>query len=143
MFRFYCTASTIILSQSQLKQTRQIEIIDKMIKVQKLSTNCSRCNHKIAHTLNYLRILRVGAILVLCLVQLSLVRPVLGGINYNEFLAQLKVPQCRKDCLDKVSVWYDQRFLLLLFKPNLRHIIFKLTNTQFFFFSGQNKEQLQ
>lgn len=31
-------------------------------------------------------------------------QPVVSGINHNEFLAQLKVPQCRKDCMDKVSL---------------------------------------
>lgn len=25
------------------------------------------------------------------------------GINHHEYLAQLKVPQCRQDCMDKVS----------------------------------------
>lgn len=25
------------------------------------------------------------------------------GINHNDYLAQLKVPQCRQDCMDKVS----------------------------------------
>lgn len=29
------------------------------------------------------------------------------GINHNDYLAQLKVPQCRQDCMDKVSDTID------------------------------------
>lgn len=43
------------------------------------------------------------AMLVIILIECSLFQPVVSGINHNEFLAQLKVPQCRQDCLDKVS----------------------------------------
>lgn len=65
-----------------------------------------------------------GAILVIFLVQLSLVQPALSGINHNEFLAQLKVPQCRKDCLDKVSMI---QIVFFLFSVSLK-TRFKLKN---------------
>ncbi|XP_055297537.1 uncharacterized protein LOC129566045 isoform X2 [Sitodiplosis mosellana] len=67
------------------------------------SSVSSSCHRQISSILNSCRTLGCCAILVICLVQLSLVQPVFSGINHNEFLAQLKVPQCRKDCLDKFS----------------------------------------
>lgn len=68
------------------------------------SAGVTWCNRRLIHILNTCRTSSVCAILVIYLVQLSFVHTALSGINHNEFLAQLKVPQCRKDCLDKVSI---------------------------------------
>lgn len=62
------------------------------------------CNRSVIHILNSCRTSSVCAILVICLVHLSFVQAAVSGVNHNEFLAQLKVPQCRKDCIDKVSL---------------------------------------
>lgn len=44
----------------------------------------------------------LSVFLVIVIIECVLLQPVVSDINHNEFLAQLKVPQCRKDCLDKV-----------------------------------------
>lgn len=74
-----------------------------MTRLYKLNANGMWCDHKIAQVFYSSRTLSVCAILVIFFVQLSLVQPVFGGLNHNEYLVQLKVPQCRKDCLDKVG----------------------------------------
>lgn len=75
-----------------------------MTRLNKMSANgVACCHHKIAEIFHRSRTLSVCVITVICLMQLTLVQCAYGGVNHNEFLAQLKVPQCRKDCLDKVS----------------------------------------
>lgn len=64
----------------------------------------SWCIRRVIHIFNGCRTSSICAILVICLVHLSFVQAAVSGVNHNEFLAQLKVPQCRKDCTDKVSV---------------------------------------
>lgn len=75
----------------------------KMTRLNRSCVGHTFCHRQIPRILNSCRTFGLCAILVIFLVQLSLVQPVWSGINHNEFLAQLKVPQCRKDCLDKVS----------------------------------------
>lgn len=61
-------------------------------------------NHRIDKTTLYKRrIFSYCAFVVIFIIECILLQPVVSEINHNEFLAQLKVPQCRKDCLDKVS----------------------------------------
>lgn len=65
--------------------------------------------------------------LVIILIECSLLQPVVSGINHNEFLAQLKVPQCRQDCLDKVSLHiFDLISSILLFITLLQSKLHKL-----------------
>lgn len=47
-------------------------------------------------------------VLAIIFIECSLLQPAVCGINHNEFLVQLKVPQCRRDCLDKVSVHFNK-----------------------------------
>lgn len=64
----------------------------------------SRLYHRTFHRIVYnRRFSSYFAILVFFSIECILLQPIVSGINHNEFLAQLKVPQCRKDCLDKVS----------------------------------------
>lgn len=46
--------------------------------------------------------------LFLLIVELTV--SVASGINHHEHLAQLKVPQCRQDCLHKVSAAFSPHF---------------------------------
>lgn len=72
----------------------------------KSSELCHRTFYRIVHAR---QIFRYCIVLVVFLIECTLLQPVVSGINHNEFLAQLKIPQCRKDCLDKVcltSIFY-------------------------------------
>lgn len=84
------------------------------------------CNRRAIHILNSCRTPSVCAILVICLVHLSFVQAAVSGVNHNEFLAQLKVPQCRKDCIDKVSAillsYEMSSFRLVLLFPVIKEI---------------------
>lgn len=63
----------------------------------------NRSGRQIGKTTMYsLRQLSFSAFVVIVIIECGILQPVVSEINHNEFLAQLKVPQCRKDCLDKV-----------------------------------------
>lgn len=49
------------------------------------------------------RIFNYCAFMVIFIIECNILQPVVSEINHNDFLTQLKIPQCRKDCLDKVS----------------------------------------
>lgn len=97
--------------------------------------NLSSC-HRIFYT--FFNAFNCCAMLVIILIECSLLQPVVSGINHNEFLAQLKVPQCRQDCLDKVSliyipdhlylIWFFSSFTILLFITLLLYELNKLQN---------------
>lgn len=61
-------------------------------------------NHSIGKNAVYSRrIFNYCAFMVIFIIECNILQPVVSEINHNDFLTQLKIPQCRKDCLDKVS----------------------------------------
>lgn len=67
----------------------------------KSSELCHRTFYNIVHAR---QMFSYCIIVMIFIIECTLLKPVVSGINHNEFLAQLKVPQCRKDCLDKVCL---------------------------------------
>lgn len=79
-------------------------------------------NHSIGKNAVYSRrIFNYCAFMVIFIIECNILQPVVSEINHNDFLTQLKIPQCRKDCLDKVSsTKTNQKYFVVAVSSSVR-----------------------